>query len=105
MVFKVIDGNLTSIFKKTQNIAGGFNIVSNSINSYANAFNRLNSQQNFGARWDTFLSGMDKTNPKLVTYFQDLAKQGASARASIQDMYAVLLDGIKTTLGYLVWNL
>ena len=99
MVFKVIDGNLTSIFNKTQNIANGFNIASNSINSYANAFNRLNTQQNFGARWDTFLSGMDKANPKLVTYFQDLAKQGASARASIQDMYAVLLDGNTRGIG------
>lgn len=99
MVFKVIDGNLTSIFKKTQNIANGFNIASNSINLYANAFNRLNTQQNFGTRWDTFLSGMDKANPKLVTYFQDLAKQGASARASIQDMYAVLLDGNTRGIG------
>ena len=99
MVFKVIDGNLTSIFNKTQNIANGFNIASNSINSYANAFNRLNTQQNFGARWDTFLSGMDKASPKLVTYFQDLAKQGASARASIQDMYAVLLDGNTRGIG------
>lgn len=99
MVFKVIDGNLTSIFNKTQNIANGFNIASNSINSYANAFNRLNTQQNFGARWDTFLSGMDKASPKLATYFQDLAKQGASARASIQDMYTVLLDGNTRGIG------
>ena len=99
MVFKVIDGNLTSIFNKTQNIANGFNIASTSINSYANAFNRLNTQQNFDARWDTFLSGMDKASPKLATYFQDLAKQGASARASIQDMYAVLLDGNTRGIG------
>lgn len=98
-VFKVIDGQLTNIFKKTQNVSTGFRTATTSLNEYVGAFNRLNSTQSFGEGWSNFLDGMGKLNPNLPAYFQDLAKQGASAQASIQGMYTAMLNGNTSGIG------
>lgn len=98
MVFRVIDNSLTTVFNKTKSVSNGFNVASNSLNNFVNDFNRLNSQQNFGKSWDVFLSGANNLDTRLVTYFQDLAQQGASARANIQGVYAAIIDG--NTRGY-----
>ena len=99
MVFKVIDNNLTTIFNKTQTISNGFNLASNSVNNFVDGFNRLNTQQNFGSRWDSFINGATSANGNMATYFEDLAKQGASARASIEGVYAAILDGNTRGIG------
>lgn len=98
MVFRVIDNSLTSIFNKTQTVSKGFNFASDSLNSFIRGFNRLNSEQNFGKSWEVFLKGTEALDPKLTMYFQDLAQQGASAKANIQGVYAAIIDG--NTRGY-----
>ena len=99
MVFKVIDNNLTTIFNKTQTISNGFNLASNSVNNFVDGFNRLNTQQNFGSRWDSFINGATSANGNMATYFENLAKQGASARASIEGVYDAILDGNTRGIG------
>lgn len=97
-VFTAIDGSLKSIFSRTQNVTQGFNLASNQVNNFVDGFNRLNSQQNFGNRWDIFLQGSTRLDPSVTNYFQELAKQGASARASLEGVYATILNG--NTRGY-----
>ncbi len=92
-MFKVIDGNLTTIFNKVQNVSSGFNLASNQVNRFVDGFNRLNSSQNFGSKWESFLNGASLRNANVASYFEELAKQGASARANIQGVYAAILDG------------
>ena len=99
MVFKVIDGQLTSIFNKTKKVSDGFNLATKDLNRYVDAFQRINSKQSFGGRWRSFLEGMNKLDPNLGVYFEDLAKQGASAQASIQGMYSAILDGNTRGIG------
>lgn len=93
MVFKVVDDNLTTIFNKTQSISNGFSLASNSVGRFVDGFNRLNTQQNFGSRWDSFINGATSANGNMAAYFEDLAKQGASARASIEGVYTAILNG------------
>ena len=93
VVFKVVDGQLTNMFKTTQKLTTGFNTVVADLNAYTDEFSNLNSNQNFGKDWENFLNGMNQIDPNLPTYFQDLAKQGASAQASIKGMYAAMLNG------------
>ena len=92
-VFKVVDNNLTTIFNKTQSVSNGFNLASDSVGRFVDGFNRLNTQQNFGSRWDSFINGATSANGNMAAYFEDLAKQGASARASIEGVYAAILNG------------
>lgn len=99
MVFKVIDGNFTTIFNKTKNVSEGFSLASNQLNRFVEGFNRLNSSQNFGSRWGSFLNGVTSKNVNLATYFENLAKQGASAKANIEGVYAVILNGNTRGIG------
>lgn len=92
-VFKIVDDNLTTIFSKTQAISNGFNLASNSVNNFVDGFNRLNSNQNFGSRWTSFLNGATSANANMAMYFQELATKGASARAEIEGVYAAILQG------------
>lgn len=98
-MFKVVDDNLTTIFNKTQNISNGFSLASDSVSRFVDGFNRLNTQQNFGNRWDSFLNGAASANGNMASYFEDLAKQGASARASIEGVYAAILGGNTRGIG------
>ena len=92
-MFKVVDNNLTSIFNKSQNISQGFNLATDQVNHFVDGFNKLNTAQNFGNRWDKFINGAMTRNANVASYFQELAKQGASAKANIQGVYAAILDG------------
>lgn len=92
-MFKVVGNNLTSIFNKVQNVTNGINLSTDSVNRYVNVFNKLNSKQAFGHGWEQFLNGMNAQNANVASYFQELAKQGASAKANIQGVYAAILDG------------
>ena len=93
MVFKVVDNNLTTVFNKVQSVSNGFDLASSNIENFVDGFNRLNSQQNFGSRWESFLDGASSLNSNVSLYFQELAEKGASARASIEGFYAAILDG------------
>ena len=64
MVFKVVDGHLTNMFKTTQKLSTGFSTATTNLNGYVDAFSRLNSKQNFGERWTNFLNGMNRLDPK-----------------------------------------
>ena len=63
------------------------------MNNFVNGFNRLNSSQNFGSRWTSFLNGATSANANMAMYFQELATKGASARAEIEGVYAAILQG------------
>lgn len=93
MVFKVVDNNLTTVFNKVQSVSNGFDLASSNIENFVDGFNRLNSQQNFGSRWESFLDGASSLNSNVSLYFQELAEKGASAKASIEGVYAAILDG------------
>lgn len=93
MVFKVVDNNLTTVFNKVQSVSNGFDLASSNIENFVDGFNRLNSQQNFGSRWESFLDGASSLNSNVSLYFQELAKQGSSAKASVEGVYAAILDG------------
>ena len=93
MVFKTVDGSLTTIFKKTEQISSGFNLVSNEVQSFVDNFNDINSNQKFDRPWDRFLQGATNRNSNVALYFAEIAEQGASARASVEGVYAAILDG------------
>lgn len=92
MVFKVVDNNLTTVFNKVQSVSNGFDLASSNIENFVDGFNRLNSQQNFGSRWESFLDGASSLNSNVSLYFQELAEKGASAKASVEGVYAAILD-------------
>ena len=92
-VFKVIDGNLNSIFAKTKIVASGFRLATNQVNTYIDTFNKINANQSFGKEWNNFLNETGNINGALPTYFQAIAQQGASARASVEGFYVALLNG------------
>ena len=81
------------MFNKVQSVSNGFDLASTNIENFVDGFNRLNSQQNFGSRWDSFLDGTSSLNSNVTLYFQELAERGASARASVEGVYAAILDG------------
>ena len=98
-MFKVIGNNLTTIFNRVQDITTGVNLSTDSVNRYVDVFNKLNAKQAFGHGWEQFLNGMNLQNGNMASYFEDLAKQGASARASIEGVYAAILDGNTRGIG------
>lgn len=93
MVFKTVDGHLTTMFNKVEKINAGFNLVNNEVQLFVNDFNKLNSNQNFGQEYTDFIAEMTNRNFNVSQMFSDLAKQGASARASIEGVYTAILDG------------
>ena len=93
MVFKTVDGSLTTIFKKTEQISSGFNLASNEVQSFVDNFNAINSNQKFDRPWDRFLQGATNRNSNVALYFAEIAERGASARASVEGVYAAILDG------------
>ena len=97
MVFKTIDGHLTTIFSKVQNVNSGFDLTSNVIGDIVDKFNNFNTNQEFGENWTNFLDGIKNEN--VADFFKDLAKQGASAKASVEDVYAAILNGNTRGIG------
>ena len=93
MVFKVVDNNLTTVFNKVQSVSNGFDLASVNIENFVDGFNRLNSQQNFGSRWESFLDGASSLNSNVSLYFRELAEKGASAKASVEGVYEAILSG------------
>ena len=93
MVFKTVDGSLTNIFKKTEQISSGFNLASTEVAGFVNQFNRINSNQQFDRPWERFLQGATNRDSNVALYFAELAEKGASAKASVEGVYAAILDG------------
>ena len=93
MVFKVVDNNLTTVFNKVQSVSNGFDLASVNIENFVDGFNRLNSQQNFGSRCESFLDGASSLNSNVTLYFRELAENSASAKASVEGVYEAILSG------------
>ena len=93
MVFKTVDGHITNIFNKVDKLNTGFELTNDEIQGIVNRFNELNSNQNFGQEYTDFIAEMTNRNFNVSQMFSDLAKQGASARASIEGVYTAILDG------------
>lgn len=96
-MFKVIDGQLTTVFNKVEKINTGFGNTKDEIENIIKNFNEYNQTQNKGAL-DNFYKDIASKNQNVANMFQDLAKQGASAKASVEGVYAAILDG--NTTGY-----
>lgn len=93
MVFKTVDGHITNIFNKVEKIKTGFDLTNNEIQKFVDYFNGLNSNQNFGQEYTDFITEMTDRNFNVSQMFDDISKQGASARANVKDFYAAILDG------------
>lgn len=98
MVFKNIDGQLTSVFNKTQKVNSGFAMTGEEISDIVGRFNKLNLEQNTNGLIK-FYDGIETKNANVADMFRDVAKQGATAQASIKGVYAAILDGNTTGLG------
>jgi len=96
LVFKNVDGQLTTVFKKVENINVGFNETNKEINDLVDVFNDMNSSQSFGNDWTKFLDKVSSKNQNVANMFENLAKQGASAQASVEGVYAAILQGNTT---------
>ncbi len=93
MVFKTIDGHLTSVFNKVEKINAGFDLTNDDVQDLINKFNNFNSEQDFGQGYEKFIKDTTNQNLNVSLMFQELAEKGASAKASIEGVYAAILDG------------
>ena len=93
MVFKTIDGHLTSVFNKVEKVKTGFNLTNDEIQKFVNNFNTFNSNQSFGKDYEDFINKVTDKNLNVSLMFKELAEKGASAKASIEGVYAAILDG------------
>ena len=93
MVFKTVDGHITNIFNKVDKLNTGFELTNDEIKNFVDSFNQFNSKQSFGQEYTDFITEMTERNFNVSQMFSELAKQGASARASVEDFYAAILDG------------
>ena len=96
MVFKTVDGHLSSIFNKVEKINTGFDLTNNDVQKLIEKFNNFNSQQDFGQDYEKFIKDVTNENLNVSLMFSELAEKGASAKASIEGVYAAILDGNTT---------
>lgn len=92
MVFKTVDGHITNIFNKVDKLNTGFELTNDEIQGIVNRFNELNSTQNFGKDYEDFINKVTDKNLNASLMFKELAEKGASAKASVKDFYAAILD-------------
>lgn len=93
MVFKTVDGHLSSIFNKVEKINTGFDLTNNDVQKLIEKFNNFNSQQDFGQDYEKFIKDVTNENLNVSLMFSELAEKGASAKASVEGVYAAILDG------------
>ena len=96
MVFKTVDGHLSSIFNKVEKINTGFDLTNNDVQKLIEKFNNFNSQQDFGQDYEKFIKDVTNENLNVSLMFSELAEKGASAKASVEGVYAAILDGNTT---------
>lgn len=98
-VFGIINNAVMNFGRNVQTTNNALSVSGNLINTYVDRFNNLNAAQDFaGDSWGTFINSAEATNANMADSFRALATQGASARASVQGVYAAILDG--NTRGY-----
>lgn len=93
MVFEIVDGHLSHIFKIVGDINTGFNLTDDSIADMAERFNNFNFEQNFGKDYEDFINSVRSNNADVADYFDSLAEKGAFAKANVEDVYTTILDG------------
>lgn len=93
MVFKTVDEHLTSMFNKVEKINTGFELTNDDVQTIVNRFNDLNSNQNWGQDYTNFINEVTNKSPNVSLMFAEIAEKGASARASVEGVYAAILDG------------
>jgi len=92
MVFKSVDGHFATIFDKVQKIKTGFGTTKEEINGIVDSFNELNKKQDVDAL-NGFYDSIASKNTDVADMFKNIAKQGETATASVQDFYAAILNG------------
>lgn len=94
-MFKSIDGHLTTIFSKTQKVNSGFEMTSQEIGDIVGRFNELKQTQNT-VGLDALYKDVATKNKAVAGMLENLGKQGASAKANLEGVYAVMLQGETT---------
>ena len=93
MVFKTVDGHLTSVFNKVKKVKTGLTLTNDEVQQLVSEFNQFNSKQNFGQDYEKFIKDVTNENLNVSLMFSELAEKGASAKASVEGVYAAILDG------------
>ena len=93
MVFKTVDGHLTSVFNKVEKVKTGLTLTNDEVQQLVSEFNQFNSKQNFGQDYEKFIKDVTNENLNVSLMFSELAEKGASAKASVEGVYAAILDG------------
>lgn len=81
------------MFNKVKKINTGFELANNDVQTIVSRFNDLNSNQNWGQDYTNFINEVTNKNHNVSLMFSELAERGASARASVEGVYAAILDG------------
>lgn len=81
------------MFNKVEKVKTGFNLTNDEIQKFVNNFNTFNSNQSFGKDYEDFINKVTDKNLNVSLMFKELAEKGASAKASIEGVYAAILDG------------
>lgn len=81
------------MFNKVKKINTGFELANNDVQTIVSRFNDLNSNQNWGQDYTNFINEITNKNHNVSLMFSELAERGASARASVEGVYAAILDG------------
>ena len=81
------------MFNKVEKINTGFELTNDDVQTIVNRFNDLNSNQNWGQDYTNFINEVTNKSPNVSLMFAEIAEKGASARASVEGVYAAILDG------------
>lgn len=84
------------MFNKVEKINAGFDLTNNDVQDLISTFNTFNSNQSFGKDYEDFINKVTDKNLNVSLMFKELAEKGASAKASVEDFYAAILDGNTT---------
>lgn len=84
------------MFNKVEKIKTGFNLTNEEVQKFVKDFNVFNSKQNFGQDYEKFIKNVTDKDLNVSLMFKELAEKGASAKASIEGVYAAILDGNTT---------
>lgn len=96
MVFKTVDGHLTRVFNKVEKVKTGLTLTNDEVQQLVSEFNQFNSKQNFGQDYEKFIKDVTNQDLNVSLMFSELAEKGASAKASVEGVYAAILDGNTT---------
>ena len=81
------------MFNKVEKVKTGFNLTNDEIQKFVNNFNAFNSNQSFGKDYEDFINKVTDKNLNVSLMFKEFAEKGASAKASVEGVYAAILNG------------